>query len=75
MSSEKRAAAREKLKKVAEAVLGYKLSESCMFIANSGRYEYRNKGVSIYSSIHSENSTVTQTWKRMRGFPPHAGLS
>jgi len=56
---EKRAAAREKLKKVAEAVLGYKLSESCMFIANSGRYEYRNKGVDIFiDSLGKLNSNA-----------------
>jgi len=37
--------ARLKLKSVAEAVLGYSLPDDCMFIANSGRYEFRNKGV------------------------------
>ena len=45
---EKRQVARTKLKKVAEAVLGYSLSDNCMFIANSGRYEFRNKGVDIF---------------------------
>ncbi|MCU0454762.1 MAG: alpha-glucan family phosphorylase [Bacteroidales bacterium] len=45
---EKRKAAREKLKKVAEAVLGYGLKDDCLFIANSGRYEFRNKGVDIF---------------------------
>ncbi|MBP1674126.1 MAG: alpha-glucan phosphorylase [Bacteroidetes bacterium] len=45
---EKRRVARTKLKKVAEAVLGYSLSDNCMFIANSGRYEFRNKGVDIF---------------------------
>lgn len=45
---EKRAAARSKLKSVAESVLGYALSDDCVFIANSGRYEYRNKGVDIF---------------------------
>jgi len=45
---EKRKAARLKLKNVAEAVLGYKLSDDCMFVANSGRYEFRNKGVDIF---------------------------
>jgi len=44
---EKRNAARAKLRKVAEAVLGYTLSDDCMFIANSGRYEFHNKGVDI----------------------------
>ncbi len=44
----KRTEARNKLKKVAEAVLGYPVSENCVFIAHSGRYEYRNKGVDIF---------------------------
>src|SRR5512133_1906098 len=42
--NEKRNAARERLIKVAEAVLGYSLSPDCMLVANSGRYEFRNKG-------------------------------
>ena len=45
---EKRIAARTKLKKVAEAVLGYPLADNCIFVANSGRYEFRNKGVDIF---------------------------
>ena len=43
----KRQAAREKLQTVAEAVLGYKLQDNCVYVANSGRYEFRNKGVDI----------------------------
>jgi glycogen phosphorylase/synthase len=39
--------ARSALKKVAEAVLGYSLSDNHMFIVNSGRYEFRNKGIDI----------------------------
>lgn len=46
--AEKRNTAREKLKAVAEAVLGYKLSDDTIFIANSGRYEFRNKGLDIF---------------------------
>jgi glycogen phosphorylase/synthase len=45
---EKRVAARKKLKDVAEALLGYKLSEKALFIANSGRYEYKNKGIDVF---------------------------
>ena len=36
------------LRSVAEAVLGYSLSEDCVFVVNSGRYEFRNKGVDIF---------------------------
>ncbi len=45
---EKRKTAKDKLKSVAEAVLGYKLSKDCVFLVNSGRYEFRNKGVDIF---------------------------
>ena len=44
----KRIAARAKLILVAEAVLGYKLSNDCILVANSGRYEFRNKGIDIF---------------------------
>lgn len=44
----KRSAARQKLIKVAEAVLGYNLTQDCVLVANSGRYEFRNKGIDIF---------------------------
>jgi phosphorylase/glycogen(starch) synthase len=50
----KRSSARAKLIQVAEAVLGYKLPENCLLIANSGRYEFRNKGVDIFIDALSE---------------------
>ncbi len=45
---ERRQIARNKLKSVAEAVLGYSLSDDCVLLVNSGRYEFRNKGVDIF---------------------------
>jgi glycogen phosphorylase/synthase len=45
---ESRKNARAKLIKAAEAVLGYSLKDDCVLIVNSGRYEYRNKGVDIF---------------------------
>jgi phosphorylase/glycogen(starch) synthase len=45
---ESRRKARLKLVSVAEALLGYKLSGDCILIANSGRYEFRNKGIDIF---------------------------
>jgi len=45
---EVRTKARSALKKVAEAVLGYSLSDDCLFVVNSGRYEFRNKGIDIF---------------------------
>ena len=57
---EKRTEARSKLKSVAEAILGYSLSDDCVFVVNSGRYEFRNKGVDIFidsiGSLNNENS-------------------
>jgi len=46
--AEKRAVARKKLIQVAEALLGYKVSENCVLVVNSGRYEFRNKGVDLF---------------------------
>jgi len=45
---QKRKTAREKLKTVTEALLGYSLSDDTIFIANSGRYEYKNKGIDVF---------------------------
>lgn len=44
----KRAAARAKLLEVAAAVLGYQPSGDALLVANSGRYEFRNKGIDIF---------------------------
>ncbi|TLX76166.1 alpha-glucan family phosphorylase [Labilibacter sediminis] len=44
----KRSNARKKLKKVSEALLGYKISDEALFVANSGRYEYKNKGIDVF---------------------------
>lgn len=45
--AERRQIARDRLKSVAEAVLGYQLAADCVFLVNSGRYEFRNKGIDI----------------------------
>jgi len=45
---EKRKTARAKLKTVAEALLGYQLDDKTLFVANSGRYEFRNKGIDVF---------------------------
>jgi glycogen phosphorylase/synthase len=46
--SEARNIARNKLKNVAEAVLGYGISEIPVFVVTSGRYEFRNKGIDVF---------------------------
>jgi phosphorylase/glycogen(starch) synthase len=50
----KRKEARSKIIKVAEAVLGYKPSADCAFIAISGRYEFRNKGIDVFIDVIGE---------------------
>jgi len=45
---EKRAAARNKLFEVTEALLGQQLSRGSIMVINSGRYEYRNKGIDLF---------------------------
>lgn len=39
---------REKLLKIASAVVGYKIGHDAVLIGTSGRYEYRNKGIDIF---------------------------
>ncbi len=46
--SKVRNTARKKLLEVAEAVIGYSLPEDSLLVVNSGRYEFRNKGVDIF---------------------------
>lgn len=44
----KRKTANQKLRQVAETFFGYELSENATFVATSGRYEYRNKGIDVF---------------------------
>ncbi len=44
----KRQKARGKLTQVAEALLGYSLEKDVLFVANSGRYEFKNKGIDVF---------------------------
>lgn len=46
-SESKRLAARHKLKSLAEAVLNQSVSDDTVFVATSGRYEFRNKGFDL----------------------------
>ncbi|MDO9155047.1 MAG: glycosyltransferase [Paludibacter sp.] len=43
-----RKAAQKMLRKVAETLLGYKLSNDVLFIGTAGRYEYKNKGIDTF---------------------------
>ena len=44
----KRKEARLILKKVAETLLGYQLTEDALFVNTAGRYEYKNKGIDTF---------------------------
>lgn len=46
--SAKRTLARETLVRVSEALLGQTISTETLFIALSGRYEYKNKGIDVF---------------------------
>jgi glycogen phosphorylase/synthase len=46
----KRAAAREKIIAVAEALLNHKVSSDAFLTITSGRYEFRNKGINLFVS-------------------------
>jgi len=65
---ERRKIARDKLRSVAEAILGYKLSDDCVFIVNSGRYEFRNKGVDIFIDSLGELNKKDQLKKECVAF-------
>ncbi len=44
----KRSESREKMLKIASAVVGYKIGNDAVLLGTSGRYEYRNKGLDIF---------------------------
>ena len=44
----KRKEARTSLRKVAEVLLGYELTENALFVSTAGRYEYKNKGIDTF---------------------------
>ncbi len=46
--AEKRHLSREKLLSISKALLGYELPEDILMLVNSGRYEFRNKGIDLY---------------------------
>ncbi|NJK85701.1 MAG: alpha-glucan family phosphorylase, partial [Bacteroidales bacterium] len=46
--NEKRTKARQKLKDIASHLLGEEISEDALFLATSGRYEFKNKGIDLF---------------------------
>ncbi len=55
---ERRKLARKKMLEVAQTLTGQTISEDVMFVANSGRYEFNNKGIDVF--IHSLNKLNEQ---------------
>ena len=45
---QKRNIARKKLIEVTESLIGQKVAENTLFVINSGRYEFKNKGIDLY---------------------------
>ncbi len=48
ITDEKRQKSREKLKQVTKALTGLDCDDSTVFVATSGRYEFKNKGIDIF---------------------------
>lgn len=61
-------AGRKKLKDVAERLLGYNLKASTIFVATSGRYEYRNKGIDVFIDALANLNKVEQLKKDVVAF-------
>ncbi len=45
---ERRKAVREKILTIAEALCGTPIDRNCLMLINSGRYEFRNKGIDLF---------------------------
>lgn len=65
---EARLNARNKLRNVAEAVLGYKPADDSVYVVTSGRYEYRNKGIDIFINSLGELQNEGQIEKECIAF-------
>ena len=46
--AERRNASREKILQIAETLCGEPIDRNCLMVINSGRYEFRNKGINLY---------------------------
>jgi len=75
----KRTFARETIKKVTEGLTNQPLSDNPVFILNSGRYEFHNKGIDLYIDALGQlnkNESLTQNIVAFIAVPAdHAGPS
>ena len=46
--TENRKATREKILKIAETLCGESIDRNCLMVINSGRYEFKNKGIDLF---------------------------
>ncbi len=72
--------AKNKLQEVATATLGYQPADDAMYVINSGRYEYRNKGIDVFidslteiANSHLDREVVAfiMVPAHQRGVNPH----
>ncbi len=52
--NQKKELAKNQLHKVTKAVLGYEVSRDTIFVLNSGRYEFKNKGIDVFINALSQ---------------------
>ena len=65
---EKRKIAKAKLAEVATALLNIEISEDSYFVINSGRYEYRNKGIDMFIDSLAELNSEKKDKKKVIAF-------
>lgn len=63
-----RAQSRTVLKKVSEALLNTPVSDDAFFVLNSGRYEFRNKGIDLYIDALSQLNQRTDLKREVVAF-------
>ncbi|MCD4745768.1 MAG: alpha-glucan family phosphorylase [Bacteroidales bacterium] len=64
----KRVSARKKLFEVAEALLNQKISKDSLLIINSGRYEFKNKGIDLFIDALGEINRQNKLKKNIIAF-------
>jgi len=58
---QKRSFAKERLRKVAESLFGYKLNKKVKFLATSGRYEFWNKGIDVFIDALGKTNNAAES--------------
>ncbi len=66
--NQKRKAARVKLTKVAQALMNQKIDDDALFVINSGRYEFKNKGIDVFIDTLSELNKSDKLKKQVVAF-------